>query len=93
MTQPDETAYPFDGEIDGPLQTRVWNTGLSNEFSTTQPTKIKIKYLGLTKREYFAAMALQGLLSGKLSDLDTEPAVAVMFADALINELNKIPNE
>jgi hypothetical protein len=50
---------------------------------------------GLTKREYFAAIALQGLLAG-----DTTPGVwivkdtnitstAVEFADKLIEELNK----
>jgi len=49
---------------------------------------------GLTKREYFAVMAMQGLLplmagstyapSGVIKD-------AIKFADDLINELNKIP--
>jgi len=47
---------------------------------------------GLTKREYFAAMAMQGLLSTeqgyhlhehKLSEY------ALSYADSLINELNK----
>lgn len=45
---------------------------------------------GLTKREHFAAMAMQGLIAAKY-DFDT-PAVAewsVKFADSLIEELNK----
>ena len=47
--------------------------------------------VGLTKREYFAAMAMQGLLS-VLEDTDKPPDVAkaaVMTADALIEQLNK----
>jgi len=43
---------------------------------------------GLTKREYFAAMAMQGMLS----DPERYGAIAkwaVKFADALIEELNK----
>lgn len=46
---------------------------------------------GLTKREYFAAMAMQGLImmngEGHLHFEGSE--VAVKIADALINELNK----
>jgi hypothetical protein len=46
---------------------------------------------GLTKREYFAAMAMQGLLT-VIQHTDKPYNVAkaaVMTADALINELNK----
>ena len=47
---------------------------------------------GLTKREYFAAMALQGLLSNERFD-QVERADhlkrSVVFADNLIKELNK----
>jgi hypothetical protein len=46
---------------------------------------------GLTKREYFAGLAMQGLL-GVIDDGDTPSVVAksaVMTADALIDELNK----
>ena len=46
------------------------------------------EYSGLTKREYFAAMAMQGILSqGKLL---MEPAVAeaaVELADAILKQL------
>lgn len=45
---------------------------------------------GLTKREYFAAMALQGLSSYAFSTNFSEAAsLAVQHADALIKELNK----
>jgi len=45
---------------------------------------------GLTKREYFAAMALQGLLARKSNGSVYDYAdVAVCQADALISELNK----
>lgn len=52
--------------------------------------------MGLTKREYFAAMAMQGLLAhncAHFKDEDLhEPGVAkrsLKLADALIAELNK----
>jgi hypothetical protein len=41
----------------------------------------------LTKREYFAAMAMQGLLSNPNTIFETQ--YAVIIADALIAELNK----
>ncbi len=46
---------------------------------------------GLTKREYFAAMALQGLLTDNESPNSREEfaGYAVKFADALIDELSK----
>ena len=46
---------------------------------------------GLTKREWFAAMALQGLLAGRISGA-TEAGyeqISVQMADKLIEELNK----
>jgi hypothetical protein len=52
---------------------------------------------GITKREYFAAMAMQGLvanseLSEKHGIPQTETSeLAVKMADALIAELNKEP--
>lgn len=54
------------------------------------PSGTDIIEFGLTKREYFAAMAMQG----KASSLERECAssvaqYAVEFADALIKELNK----
>jgi hypothetical protein len=46
---------------------------------------------GLTKREYFAAMAMQGLISNSLSGRGPNGCAqdSVRFADALIEELNK----
>jgi len=49
------------------------------------------KNQGLTKREYFAAMALQGLLNVPFVDesyLDEIPKMAIELADNLIRELN-----
>ncbi|MCF8339745.1 MAG: hypothetical protein K9I82_02130 [Chitinophagaceae bacterium] len=44
---------------------------------------------GLTKREYFAAMAMQGLLANDSSLITGKVRDAVKAADALIEELNK----
>ena len=45
---------------------------------------------GLTKREYFAGMALQGMLAKYGSDYQVNNAKeAIYWADALIEELNK----
>jgi hypothetical protein len=40
----------------------------------------------LTKREYFAALALMGLLANRATNKDADDAV--MYADALIDRLN-----
>jgi hypothetical protein len=44
---------------------------------------------GLTKREYFAAMAMQGLLALGGVVYQSPVKSAVEYADALIEELNK----
>lgn len=48
---------------------------------------------GLTKREYFAVMAMQGILSDKKlyrpDDIESACADAVKMADQLINQLNQ----
>jgi hypothetical protein len=44
---------------------------------------------GLTKREYFAAVALQGILSQDDSRPSDAATWAVEYADALIDALNK----
>lgn len=46
------------------------------------------KQHGLTKREYFAAVALQGMLARRMCE-DQEIAAVVEIADALIEALNK----
>jgi hypothetical protein len=48
-----------------------------------------IRHSGLTKREYFAAMALQGLLVNNNNDYAYSVISSVEYADALIDELNK----
>ena len=58
---------------------------------------IDTQYTGLTKREYFAAMAMQGYLA-RCSYITTDTQIdavqfAVNSADALIQELNKQNNE
>lgn len=45
----------------------------------------------LTKREYFAALILQGLLSSKPTSHGAEAESAVIRADELIQALNKVP--
>ena len=65
----------------------------NNETKPNEPINI-VEYnnnyisTGLTKREYFAAMALQGLLA--TGDYQAQIAKdAIYWADALIEELNK----
>ena len=58
----------------------------ANEYGIDAPQE------GLTKREYFAAMAMQGIIANKDGlDIKIERIVesAVDTADALIDELNK----
>lgn len=48
---------------------------------------------GLTKREFFACMAMIGLLANKFSPgSDAHPAWAVQIADQLISQLNQKSN-
>ena len=52
----------------------------------------RAEYRGLTKREFYAAMAMQGMLANpEQGKIPTEALVqnAVTEADALIEELNK----
>jgi len=59
----------------------------------TNPNELAMQLL--TKREYFAGLAMQGLCVGKLTgDITKGECVdiaecAVIIADQLINELNK----
>lgn len=51
-------------------------------------------WYGLTKREYFAAMAMQGIISNPNNHYVTSYSIAeraVQIADALIEQLNKQP--
>lgn len=50
---------------------------------------IEVETHGLTKREYFAAMAMQGLLSNDSLQPDHLAKLSVAQADALIYALNQ----
>ena len=62
---------------------------------TYDPTNGQVFYGndGLTKREYFAAMAMQGLCANSITGSHNKPSNlaidAVMYADALLKELDK----
>jgi len=46
-------------------------------------------FMGLTKREHFAGLAMQGFMANWNSDYAQLPSCAVQFADALLKELEK----
>jgi len=66
----------------------------NNETKPNEPINI-VEYnnnyisTGLTKREYFAAMALQGLLANDSGLITSKARDAVKAAEALIEILNK----
>lgn len=51
----------------------------------------KVEFIGLTRRELFAAMAMQGYCSGKIGEMDFQKVaeLAVKQADALLENLSK----
>lgn len=70
---------------------------LSYEYESREGTERDTEY-GLTKREYFAAMAMQALITGTWAcPLDAQGPIApernakmaIEYADALINQLDK----
>lgn len=77
-----ETAFPLP---DGHTHVRRWQAGYG-EYRAMEATCAG----GLTKREYFAAMAMQGMASvigpGSLEDIAKS---SVRYADALLKELAK----
>lgn len=58
-------------------------------FPASRSTSIQ---LGLTKREYFAALAMQGIIGDHLPEENYQGMAvnAVLAADALIAELSKV---
>lgn len=70
---------------------------LKGELALDKMVEISTHSKGLTKREYFAAMAMQGLILHREKELDYSsklPArviacMAIAQADALIEELSK----
>jgi hypothetical protein len=69
----------------------------TSEYANMPDTLIDCTSFGLTIRQHFAAMAMQGLMNGALiyTNGDCHAAMyakdAVLMADALISELNKTP--
>ena len=59
----------------------------------TKPNDVITGFNGLTKREYFAAMAMQGLMNSAAFEVDCDAdlitAEACNYADLLIRELNE----
>ena len=79
MTNGNSTAFPL-------IRTRKKYTEKGLEYMATRSAG------GLTKREYFAAMAMQGMQSENPTtglDHETLALCAVAQADALIEALNK----
>lgn len=54
-----------------------------------------VSQIGLTKREWFAGMAMQGLCAGSPVDISEDKIVSwsISMADALIAALNQKPEE
>lgn len=83
-TDPDASAYP-----------------IPTVFSRADDLNVIYGVTGLTKREYFAALASQGLCASNGTHLGSPDfgdiymprfaSRAVMIADALIAELNRVP--
>ena len=72
--------------------------GYTNSDLPINPTRVEIDgddtwyAMGLTKREHFAAIAMQGSLSGDIEDNLTIEDIAIQsrqMADALLEELEK----
>lgn len=62
----------------------------TSQYSNYPDTVIRTINNGITIRQHFAAMAMQGLLAKAASGhIDDFAEVAVSAADALIKELNK----
>jgi len=63
------------------------NSALDTNYREGIPV-MELRFEGLTKREYFAVIAMNGMLSRK-SFCINDITVAVNLADNLIEELNK----
>ena len=69
---------------------RLFNYGEQNAFPCSEEMFTENAEFGLNKREYFAAMALQGLLANS-EELSCEQCakLAVRSADYLLEQLDK----
>ena len=88
MTNPNEPAYPV-------AVRRTEN--YMDEGGYGRSRIVTVHEGGLTIREYFAALAMQGILAAQIHGMNNMPskgpfaAIAVDAADSLIAELNKEP--
>ena len=62
---------------------------MTNGDAPAFPQSKDVGWHGLTKREYFAAVALQGLLAKGDAGLESDAEKAVQWANWLIQELNR----
>ncbi len=64
---------------------------VDEESKDRNDTNPYLNYLGLTKREYFAGIALGAILSGESRLISNEPVAerAVRYADALLKQLEQ----
>jgi len=77
---------------DSPAMPSVIKTMVASSLSTIEPMKEVVSYTqGLTKREHFAAMAMQGMLSSGDYGWSAEEFAmkSVRQADELLSELSK----
>lgn len=66
----------------------------ANDLEVISAEAVSMTFPGLTKGEYFAAMAMHGLLAGRHNNLTKETfkefaSISLMCADALIEALNR----
>lgn len=79
MTNPNDPAFPSAT----PIPKRDWHP---------EDVKLYEEYVngGLTKREWFAGMAMQGILTNPVgTGKNTVQELSLIYADALIAELSK----
>ena len=64
---------------------------MNHEPAFPQQTDLKLSYTGMTLRDYFAAKALQGLLSNRNAEaaIDEFAVKAYRMADAMLKERMK----
>jgi hypothetical protein len=62
---------------------------MNNSDAPAYPDNWDAKLPGLTKREYFAAMAMQGVLARACYRTGDAARQSIMYADALLKELEK----
>lgn len=87
-------ADEFNSLAESTAQEALRDIGDEPAFPMVGPSLDDTRYCyGLSKREFFAALAMQGLLANHIDNVDVASAVscAVLSADALLAELEKKP--